>query len=281
MRMFLRKSKRIKEHEALYRMCFGKNLNIENPQDFNEKIHWLILNKYGRKEGRLADKQLVKNYVEDKHIKDLSIPRTLAVYKDANQINIDALPDKFVLKCNHFSGNVFICKDKKTFDLEKAKKQLNEDLKKDFSDINKEYHYSFIKPVIIAEEYLNDGKHKNPIDYKIYCFNGRAESILVCSNRENKLKLNDFDLNWNELDYTTSEYRSKEKFAKPKNLNKMIKIAEELSTDIPFARVDLYEIGNTIYFGEYTLTPGAGIIKYYKQRALDILGSKLDLESFS
>ena len=278
MRRFKRwktKQTKIKEHKALYKMCFGKELDIDHPKDFNEKIHWLILNKYGKREGDLADKQLVKSYVEAKHIKDLKVPKTLATYKNANQIDITKLPDKFVLKCNHFSGHVFICENKEKFDLEEAKKQLNEDLRKDFADINKEYHYSFIKPLIIAEEYLNDGTHKNPIDYKIYCFNGKAESILVCSNRENKLKLNDFDLNWKELDYTTPEYRSKEKFKKPKNLSKMIKIAEELSKDIPFVRVDLYEIGDNIYFGEYTLTPGAGIIRYYKQKALDALGSKL------
>ena len=258
-------------------MVTGKDLNLDDPKDFNEKIHWLIINRYGKREGNLADKQLVKEYVENKHIKDLKVPKTLATYKNANQINLSKLPDKFVLKCNHFSGHVFICKDKKHFDLEAAKKQLNEDLKKDFADINKEYHYSFIKPLIIAEEYLDDGEHKNPIDYKIYCFNGKAESILVCSNRENKLKLNDFDLDWKELDYTTPEYRSKAKFKRPKNLKKMVAIAEKLSKDIPFVRVDLYEIGEDIYFGEYTLTPGAGIIMYYKQKALDYLGAKLVL----
>lgn len=279
-KFYRRKQKRIIAHKNFYRTVFGRELNLDDPKDLNEKIHWLILNSYGKKEGLLADKNLVKKYVKNLGIKGLKIPKTLAVYKSAREIDIDKLPEKFVLKCNHFSGHVFVCKDKNTFDVDEAKRVLDEDLNKDFADINLEYHYSYIKPVIIAEEYLDDGKHKNPIDYKIYCFGGKAESILLCSNRENKLKLNDFDLNWKQLDYTTSEYRSDEKFKKPKNLQKMIKLAEKLAVGIPFVRVDLYEIGDNIYFGEYTLTPGAGIITYYKQAALDHLGSKIDLGKY-
>ena len=194
---------------------------------------------------------------------------------------MDELPDKFVLKCNHGSGRVYICKDKNTFDLENIRSELNRELKRDFAKVNLEYHYSFIKPVIIAEEYLDDGVHKNPIDYKFYCFNGKAESILVCSNRENELKLNDFDLNWNELDYTFEKYRSNEKLKRPTKLREMIRIAEELSCGMPFVRVDLYEINRKIYFGEYTFTPAAGMIYYYKQKALRCLGDKINLEDYN
>ena len=132
----------------------------------------------------------------------------------------------------------------------------------------------------MAEEYLDDGEHKNPIDYKIYCFNGKPESVLVCSNREDRLKLNDFSLDWDELDYTKPEYRSPEAFKEPKHLKEMAYIAEQLSKNIPFVRIDLYEIGDKIYFGEYTFTPAAGLIKYYKQETLDKLGEKLDLSLY-
>lgn len=274
------KLKKWNEHRDFYQRITGKTLNIINPQDFNEKIQWLILNYYGPKEGELADKEAVKKYVAKLKIPGLKIPKTLKTYTDANDINLDELPEKFVLKCNHFSGDVFICKDKKHFDLVAAKKRLNEVLKQDFADINLEYHYSYIKPLIMAEEYLNDGEHKNPLDYKFYCFNGKAESILVCSNRENKLKLNDFDLDWHELDYTTDEYRSRENFARPAKLKEMTRIAEALSKNLPFVRVDLYEINHKIYFGEYTFTPAAGVISYYQQKALDHLGKKLDLTKY-
>ena len=274
------KLEKFTEHKNFYKRSTGKELDIIDPKDFNEKIQWLILNYYGPKEGELADKEKVKSYVSKLAVNGLKIPKTLKTYTDAKDINLDELPEKFVLKCNHYSGDVFICKDKKHFDLATAQKRLNEILKKDFASINLEYHYSHIKPIIMAEEYLNDGKHKNPLDYKFYCFNGKAESILVCSNRENKLKLNDFDLDWNELDYTTDEYRSNEKFKRPEKLKEMTRIAEELSKNLPFVRVDLYEINSDIYFGEYTFTPAAGVISYYKQKALDYLGEKLDLTKY-
>lgn len=258
----------------------GKELNLVNPKDFNEKIHWLILNCYGKKEGKLADKELVKKYVANLAVDGLKVPKTLKTYKNANDIDLDELPEKFVLKCNHFSGDVFICKDKKKFDLEAVKKRLNEVLRKDFADINLEYHYSYIKPLIMAEEYLDDGEHKNPVDYKIYCFNGKAESILFCSDRENGVRFDEYDLDWNRLDYTTEKYKSGKKFRRPKNLEKMIKIAEELSRGLLFVRVDLYDVGGEIYFGEYTFTPAAGVIEYYKQGALDHLGKKINLNKY-
>lgn len=268
-------------HKLLYKKRIGRKLALDNPKNLNEKIQYLILNKYGDKEGKLADKQSVKSYVERLQVGNLLIPRTIKIYKTVDDIDTKELPEKFVLKCNHGSGVVFICKDKENFDLDGAKKSLKKCLKQNFAKTALEYHYSTISPVIIAEEYLDDGKHKNPIDYKIYCFNGKAESILVCSNRENKLKLNDFDLDWNELDYTTPEFRSSEKFEKPKHLKEMIMIAEQLSKGIPFVRIDLYEIGDKIYFGEYTFTPAAGLIQYYKQKALDRLGEKLDLNWYN
>ncbi len=267
-------------HKILYRRVVGKKLNLKNPTDLNEKIQYLILYKYGVKESKLADKYLVKDYVRNLNIKDLNVPRTYKVYKNALDIKLDELPDKFVLKCNHGSGGIFICQNKKDFDLETAKKNLAEILKNDFSESLLEYHYSLINPVILAEEYLDDKKNINPFDYKFYCFDGEVESILLCSEREKKLRLDDFDLNWNKLNYTYDSYKSDKNIPKPKNLDKMIKIASELSRGLPFVRVDLYEIDGKIYFGEFTFTPAAGLIKYYKPEALKKLGEKIDLSKY-
>ena len=261
----------------LYEKRMGRELDLNSPKDFNEKINWLIVNKYGEEEGKLTDKILVKDYIKSKNVKDLFIPKTYKIYKDANEINIQELPEKFVLKCNHGSGLVFVCLDKETFDLNKAKTELNKSLKENYALKGLEYHYEYIEPYIMAEEYLNDEKHIMPIDYKFYSFNGKVENILVCSNRENRLKLDDFDLEWNLQNHTLSEWKSENKIEKPKNLEKMIKIAEELGKDFLFVRVDLYEINDKIYFGELTFTPGNATINYYNQETLDFLGEKLIL----
>ena len=272
-------------HKILYKLVMKKNLNLKNPADFNEKIQWLIVNKYGSSEGILADKFLVKDIVKKMNINGLYIPKTLKIYRDANDINLDELPDRFVIKCNHGSGKVFICNNKDNFDIENAKKELNHELKINFAKLSLEYQYGFIKPLIIAEEYLTDNNHKNPLDYKFYCFNGKVESLLVCSNREKELKLDDFNKEWEKLDYTFEKFKSNENLQKPINFNNMIKIAEDLAKvnnkNMPFVRIDLYNINGKIYFGEYTFTPAAGMINYYKQSALNILGSKINLKNYS
>lgn len=272
-------------HKYLYYKKFKLKLDLNNPKNFNEKIQYLIVKKYGKKEGLLADKYLVKEYVKNLKIDNLNIPKTLKVYSNAEEIDISDLPDKFVLKCNHGSGNVFVCDDKENFNIEEAKKILNENLKSNFAKHTYEYHYKFIKPLIIAEEYLDDGTGKNPLDYKFYVFNGKCDRVLVCSERDKKLRLDDYDLEWNILDDTLPVYKSAKVIDKPKKLDIMIKIAEELCKKngeliIPFARVDLYDLDGKIYFGEYTFTPACGLIDYYDDKTLNELGKKLDLTKY-
>ena len=255
-------------HKYIYKLIEQKELNLNDPVNFNEKLHYLMVYKFGKKEAKLADKIEVKKYIENKHINNLYVPKTFKVYSDANEIILDELPNKFVLKCNHGSGNVEICTDKKNFDLENAKKVLKKTLKTNYAKKFFEYHYKYIKPYIFAEEYLSDNKNKNPIDYKIYCKKGKAQSILVCSQRDTGLKLNEYDLNWNELDLLKKEYKGNVKLPKPKKLTQMIKIAEKISKEFPFVRVDLYEINEKIYFGELTFTPAGGFCYYYDNASL-------------
>lgn len=264
-------------HEIIYYNTFKKKLNLKNPQTFNEKIQWLIVNRYGKEEGRLADKYLVREYVKIKYNESI-LPKIYGIYENVNQIDLKNIPDKFVLKTNHGSGNVFICDNKHNFDFENCKKILNKLLKKDFSKKTLEYHYHYIQPKIICEEYIEQKNKKNPDDYKIYCFNGKPECILVCSEREKKLKLDYYDLKWNYLDYSAETYKSHKIQKSPKNLNKMIEIAEKLSQGFKFVRVDLYNVDGKIYFGELTFTPAAGLVNYNTEKAQLYLGSLINLK---
>lgn len=262
-------------HQLCYERDMKKKLNLAPPKDFNEKIQWLMLNEYDERYGKLADKYLVRNYVGK--IRPDILTKLYGVYDNALDIDFDKLPQKFVLKTNHGSGKVYICTDKKIFNVQTCVNDLNKQLKENFAKVSLEYHYKYIKPKIICEEYLDDGKNLNPIDYKFYCFNGNAECVLVCSNRDKKLKLDYYDLDWNYLNYSKDEYKSGVKFEKPKKLKEMIKIAEQLSKEFVFVRVDLYEINGKIYFGELTFTPAAGRIYYNTQSSLNYLGGLIDL----
>lgn len=140
-----------------------------------------------------------------------------------------------------------------------------------------ELHYLNIKPRIICEKYLCDETGKMPIDYKLYCIDGKVVGILVCTERTkgHVMKQNFYDINWNELMYIKDEYRNKQKIEKPKNLDLMIKYAEILSKDFKFVRVDFYNDDGKIIFGELTFTPACCCnAKYSKEGNLE-LGQKL------
>ena len=126
--------------------------------------------------------------------------------------------------------------------------------------------YIHTKPIILCERFIENDNECFPYDYKFYCFGGRPKVVLVCSERETKLKLNFFDLNWNELSYGKEEYRNIKKIKKPKLFNKMLDIAKVLSKDFPFVRVDLYEYNNKVILGELTFTPAACCANYYSEK---------------
>ena len=268
-------------HKKLYKEIFGTKLNIDSPITFNEKIQYLLVYHLGKYEGMLSDKIQVKEYVKKKKIKELYIPKTLKIYQSVDDIQLKDLPKQFVLKCNHGSGGVVICNDKKNFNLEDYIDSLNHTLHENFAKKMYEYQYRYIKPCIYVEEYLDDSDHhKNPLDYKVYCSNGKAKSILVCSERDTGLKLSEYDLKWNKIDCVKEEYRPKKEISKPKKLKDIIRIAEELSIDIPFVRVDLYEIQGKIYFGEFTFSPAAGTCYYYTDEGMKLHGNYIDLDLY-
>lgn len=263
-------------HKILYRIYSGKKLNLNEPVTLNEKIQWLIVNEYGANEAILTDKYLVKEKIANMKLPNLNIPKTLFVLKSTNDlknINFDSLPNKFVIKCNHGSGNVFVCSSKTDFD--KKIKILFKDLKKDFSKKTLEYHYKYIKPVILIEEFLENKSGSLPEDYKFFSYNGKTRCVMVCTDRENGYKATFFDKNWNRLNYSTHE--ETKNMPRPQNFEQMWDISEKLSLNYKFVRVDLYNINGKIYFGELTFTPAAGLSKTYTEQADIELGSYLDI----
>lgn len=263
-------------HKILYKEKMNKKLNLTNPQDFNEKIHYLLIYRYNEMETRCTDKYLVRGYIEKKGLSVL-LPKLYGVYNSFQEIDFNSLPSRFVLKTNHSCGDVFICLNKGKFNIENANKVLSKKLKENYAKKKLEYHYSKIKPKIICEEYIEDGSGKMPKDYKFFCFNGKVYSILVCSNRSVKVEQNWYDINWNKLDYVTEEYKNTIEHEKPKNLEQMVEIAECLSNDFGFVRVDLYNANGKIFFGELTFSPAAGFIRFVKPEVLREYGDLIKL----
>ena len=280
----LKKTLRIlpdKQYVKLYfHLRLKRKLNLKNPRHLNDKLQWMKFNYRFPLQTIVSDKYLVRDYVEKKIGNEYLIPLYGNWFK-FNDIDFDTLPDQFVLKCNHDSGGLAICKDKKTFDKENAKKKINKSLKDNFFYIGREYQYKNIIPRIICEKFISDNGNV-PMDYKIYCFNGKPDVILVCKNRfrndSHKAQYLYFDQNWNFVPLNKGDELSENpNIEKPKNLDEMLSIARKLSEDFIFARIDLYNLDGKIYFGEITLTPNSGFDPDITEETDLYFGNKLEI----
>ncbi|MBR2436332.1 MAG: glycosyl transferase [Alistipes sp.] len=244
-----------------FRLEMGYPLNLNNPKTFSEKLQWLKL--YNRKPEYtlMVDKYAAKGYVAN-IIGDEYIIPTLGVWDRFEDIDFDKLPNQFVLKTTHGGGGggVVICKDKTTFNIDKAKSILERSLKQDIYTSLKEWPYKNVKKRIIAEEFIetDNGELK---DYKLFCFNGIPRYCQVIAGRETDITTIDwYDREWNHQHFhEPKDYPFSEKgHSRPRCLDEMWNIATKLSQGQPFLRVDFYEISNTIKFGELTFFPTSG-----------------------
>lgn len=261
----------------VYRSVFGKKIDWENPKTFNEKLQWLKLNDRNLEYPTLVDKCDVKKYVAKILGDDYIIPN-LGVWETADDIDFDSLPERFVIKCTHDSGSVTICKNKSNLNISQVRASLNRHLHNSPYWFGREWPYRLVKPRIIAEPYLEDedGQLK---DYKFMCFGGQMRCCFVFSDRYegSGLKLNVYDRNWELLEIGRKYTKIKENLSKPKNYKLMIEFAELLSKNIPFVRVDFYEVNGNVYFGEMTFYPNCGFTEFYPASWDSVLGEWLIL----
>ena len=249
--------------KLLFYFTMGKRLDLKHPKTFNEKLQWLKLYNRRPEYTTMVDKYAVKDYVADKIGKEYIIP-TLGVWDKPEQIEWDKLPNQFVLKTTHGGGNsgVAICKDKSTFNREQAIAKLNRSLRSDIYIGLREWPYKNVPKRIIAEEYIEDSRSKELIDYKFFCFDGYVDCVMLCLERqEGKTKFYFFDSKWQLKRYNPRGVNAPKNFTlpKPKQIDEMFRIAGELSEGLPYARIDLYLVDGHIYFGEITLFPASGL----------------------
>ena len=265
-----------------YKLRMGRKLNLRNPKLFSEKLQWLKL--YDRKPiyTKLVDKYEVKKIVKTLIGEQYVIP-TIGVWENFKDIEWDRLPTQFVLKTTHSGGStgVVICKNKALLDIEKTKKILEKSLKSDIYKTLREWPYKNVKKQIIAEPLLVDKTCPYLRDYKFYCFNGEPKLFYITSNKGLNLPINQdfFDLKGNHLEIQDEKYLNNPTQSPnlPNRLCDMIEICKKISKDIPEVRVDLYEIEDQIYFGEYTFYEGSGFCKFIPEKYNSILGDLIHL----
>lgn len=264
---------------------FRKFLNLKNPRTLNEKILYLSLKTDTSLWTRCADKYAVRGFVEDKGLKDILIP-LIGVWNNIADINFEELPSEFVLKATHGSGDILVVADKTKLNWPETVRVFEKDLSKRYGALESGLHYMRIVPRMIAEKLIHNDVAAHDvstslIDYKMWCFNGVCHYIWVCANRdEQSTEVMTYDCDWNaHPEYSIFEdgYRHGALLPKPKNLERMIEVAEKLAEDFPCVRVDLYNVGGKIYFGELTFTSYGGLMDFYTDEFQRLAGSQIDL----
>ena len=259
----------------LYYSYFDKNLNLENPKTFNEKINWMKLNYKTEKATICADKYEVRKYLEDRGYKWL-LNDLIGVYENVDEIDVDKLPNRFVLKATHGSGWNLIVKNKNNIKWNPWKLIMKSWLKQNFYYYGREWVYKNMKPRIICEKYLED-RNGELLDYKVYCFNGEPKFIQVDVDRFGNHTGNYYDINWNDMPFQYGYENSGRIIDKPKNLKEILNISRDLSKEFPHVRVDFYEVNGKLYFGELTFFTASGTAKFKPEKYDEIVGSWLKL----
>ena len=246
-----------------YYLVMGKKLNLDNPKTFTEKIQWLKLNNRKVEYTTMVDKFAVKEYVANLIGEQYIIP-TINSWTTTKDIDFDQLPNKFVLKTNNGGGSsgVVICKIKNDLNIKDAITKLERSLKNNIYTSYREWPYKNIKPLIFAEQYMEDKNNEELTDYKFYCFNGNPTYCQVITNRNRGETIDFYDMNWQHMPFYGLNPKCRQAIKlteKPVALPKMIEIAKILSQNIPFVRIDLYYINGKVYFGEITFFPASGM----------------------
>ena len=267
----------------LYREKFGRNINWKKPTEFNEKIRWMMFCTDTSLWTLCADKYRVRDYVAQRGHSEI-LTELYGMWESVDDIDFDQLPQSFVIKPNNGTADVSVVPDKSIADYDKIIETLRRSINSPLGYRTAEIHYLGIMPCVIAEEMLpNDTSFSSSIvDYKFYCFNGEPFCCGVFYNRDRECHQRSatfYDMNWEKRpDWLEAKRRSRSgDVPKPKNFELMKQLCHDLTSGVPFVRLDLYEAKGKVYFGEYTFSPASASGGSLNPDLFGKLGDMIDL----
>lgn len=271
--------------KVLFKRRYGRSINLDNPVLFDEKIHWLKLNTYlnNKLVSQCADKYGVRDYVEKCGCGNI-LNELYGEWDTVEEIPWDSLPNSFVIKLNCGCHQNLICRDKSKLDIKGAIREIRGWFKERhlFYLSHAEMQYKNITPKLVCEKIIETENGDLPVDYKVYCFDGKPDCVLLCKGRDENganAKFYFLDPKGNFLRYNKGDENYPDDFSVtlPKGFKQLFEYAEKLSKPFPFVRADFYLENGKITFGELTFTPAAGYDKDISLETQYILGEKLKL----
>ena len=261
-------------HRASWRRL-EKLPNLRDPQDYNDRVQWLKLFDQREEMTRLGDKIAVRDYIRKK-TGGRYLSKLLQICDSFDEIDFDRLPERFVIKANNDSGNVVLVTDTAKLDKAEARQRMEFSLGRVYGWSGGEWHYAFMKPKLMVEEFLEIGTDLPPADYRFHCVNGRVRWIQNDIPFEPKMKEVIVDPEGRPMKVHFSSHKIySEEFTKPAHWEEMTELAEALSAGWKYVRIDMFVCGDRIYAGEITFTPYAG---FYKGEGQKVMGELLDFD---
>lgn len=276
-----------REMERTFLRTFGYPIDWQTPRTLNEKLNWMKRYYRNPLQQTVADKFAVRAWVVRQIGEDYLIP-LLKTYARARDIRLNELPDAFVLKVNHGSGQNRIVHRKDTEDEREIRRQFAAWMRTNHYRASREWPYKGMRPLIVAETLLQKDQGHIPEDYKFHCFAGQVAVVQVDLDRETDHRRNFYDRDWHLQPFIWTEWEENrplwpngQTVPKPESLDEMIRVAETLSAVFPYVRVDLFECRGRVYFGELTFYHGGGFEQFSPEQYDRLLGDQLCLPTIS
>lgn len=268
--------------KASFRYSLDQELDLANPRTFNQKLQWLKLHDRKPIYTQMVDKYAVRKIIADRIGEQYSVPLAGGPWDRPEDIDFDALPAQFVLKCTHDSGGLVICRDKDRLDRRAVCEKLARCQKRNYYWSKREWPYKDVPKRIIAEEYMQNGDMPNLNVYKIFNFGGVPTLIQTIQNDKTREESIDyFDTEWKLLDLRQGFPNSAVPLPRPETLPEMLRLAARLSEGFPFLRTDFYEVNGRVYFSEFTFYSDSGFGAFDPEEWDEKLGRLICLPGFN
>ena len=256
-------------------LAHGRIPDLKNPKTFNDKVAWRKLYDRDFRMPPLVDKLAAKEIMAAKFGADFVIP-TLASYASETEVDFESLPYPCVIKANHASAmNMFLMS--RPVDEKKARRTLGSFLSYHHHAFHEEWTYSQVPRCLIIEPYIEGGEH-GLVDYKFFAFHGRVSAIQVDVDRFTGHRRAFYSSDWSIMPFVYGSYpQPSYTIPRPSQLRTMLHYAEQIGGGFSFARIDLYEIGGEVKFGEVTFYPDAGLVTFKPRQYDEILGEQWHL----
>lgn len=253
--------------KRIYRYKMGRELNLEEPRLYTEKLQWLKLYDHRDEYTEMVDKLAAKQFVAERIGQQYVVP-LLGVWDDPEEIDFANLPERFVLKTTHDSGSYLICRDKSSLDIPGAKRKMRRFLRRNYYNCSREWPYKNVKPRILAEAYMEDSLLGELRDYKFFTFDGVPKVLYIAQGRGNggDTVADFFDMDFQHLPFTIDHDTAPVPPEKPENFELMKELAAKLSAGTPQLRVDFYEVDGRVYFGEMTFFHCSGMEAFHPEQ---------------